>query len=167
MVLCCRDAPDLLAPHVLRALAPVRAVGIHSGPTASHFVVRDVDGTAWLFGRSIAGALGPGTSTSTRPDKALGDSSAASNGGAKKKKGAAKGKLADEPSTGEGAVSENAPYRVRAEDLPGGKQGERIVHAACGRSHTLLVSSLGTVWAAGANTVGQVRRFMSRSGAVG
>ncbi|KAI0563399.1 chromosome condensation regulator RCC1 [Gracilaria domingensis] len=36
------------------------------------------------------------------------------------------------------------------------KENEHIVHAACGRSHTLLVSSLGRVFAAGANSHGQL-----------
>ncbi|CAN8069152.1 unnamed protein product [Agarophyton chilense] len=36
------------------------------------------------------------------------------------------------------------------------KEGERVVHAACGRSHTLLVSSLGRVFAAGMNSHAQL-----------
>jgi alpha-tubulin suppressor-like RCC1 family protein len=53
-------------------------------------------------------------------------------------------------------VSENAPKEVKPQDL-GAAPGVRFVHAACGRNHTLLVGSCGTLWAAGANTLGQVR----------
>ena len=52
-------------------------------------------------------------------------------------------------------ISENEPRRVRATDL-GAPPGTRFVHAACGRSHSLLVDSEGQVWSAGANNFGQV-----------
>ncbi|EAU90663.2 hypothetical protein CC1G_03932 [Coprinopsis cinerea okayama7 len=51
-------------------------------------------------------------------------------------------------------VSENAPVPLKPTDL-GAPQGTKFVHAACGRNHTLLVGSDGSVWAAGANNVGQ------------
>ena len=53
-------------------------------------------------------------------------------------------------------VSENAPKEVKPQDL-GAPPGVRFVHTACGRNHTLLVGSCGTMWVAGANTLGQVR----------
>ena len=53
------------------------------------------------------------------------------------------------------SVSENAPTRVTAHEL-GAPKGTRFVHAACGRNHTLLVGSDGSVWGAGANNFGQV-----------
>lgn len=40
--------------------------------------------------------------------------------------------------------------------LPGLKDGERVVHAACGRQHTLLVTSEGRVFSAGGNANGQL-----------
>lgn len=52
-------------------------------------------------------------------------------------------------------ISENEPKRLRATDL-GAQPGTRFVHAACGRSHSLLVDSQGQVWSAGANNFGQV-----------
>ena len=55
------------------------------------------------------------------------------------------------------AISENAPVRLTAQELSAPK-GTRFVHAACGRSHTLLVGSGGQLWSAGANPLGQVRR---------
>lgn len=52
-------------------------------------------------------------------------------------------------------VSENAPVRLKPTDL-GAPAGTKFVHAACGRNHTILVGSDGSVWGAGANTLGQV-----------
>lgn len=57
--------------------------------------------------------------------------------------------------TGVDSVSENKPRRVLAAELGAGK-GVKFVHAACGRSHALLVDSEGNVWSAGANNLGQV-----------
>jgi alpha-tubulin suppressor-like RCC1 family protein len=53
-------------------------------------------------------------------------------------------------------ISESAPRRVRAVQDLGASKGTKIVHAACGRNHTLLVGSDGSVWSAGANNFGQV-----------
>ena len=53
-------------------------------------------------------------------------------------------------------MSENAPRMVRPSDL-GAPIGVRFVEAACGRNHTLLVGSDGSLWTAGANNLGQVR----------
>ncbi|KAH9847327.1 RCC1/BLIP-II [Lenzites betulinus] len=51
-------------------------------------------------------------------------------------------------------ISENAPRRVTAEDL-GAPRGSRIVDAACGKNHTLLVGSEGQLWSTGSNNAGQ------------
>jgi len=81
-----------------------------------HFVVLDIDGNAWLFGRNGSACLGvPGAEY----------------------------------------ISENAPHLVRPTDL-GAPKGTKFVHAACGRNHTILVGSDGSVWAAGQNNLGQV-----------
>ena len=45
---------------------------------------------------------------------------------------------------------------VKASDL-GASKTVRFVEAACGRNHTLLVGSDGSLWTAGANNLGQVR----------
>ncbi|KAF5379474.1 hypothetical protein D9615_006654 [Tricholomella constricta] len=55
---------------------------------------------------------------------------------------------------GDEYVSENAPMRIRPSDV-GAATGTRFVHAACGRNHTLLVGSDGSVWSAGQNNLGQ------------
>jgi alpha-tubulin suppressor-like RCC1 family protein len=52
-------------------------------------------------------------------------------------------------------VSELDPICLRPSAL-GIPNGVKFVTAACGRSHTLLVTSEGKVWAAGANSLGQV-----------
>ena len=52
-------------------------------------------------------------------------------------------------------ISENAPRMVSPSDL-GASNGVRFVEAACGRNHTLLVGSDGSLWTAGANNLGQV-----------
>ncbi|EDR07538.1 uncharacterized protein LACBIDRAFT_250496, partial [Laccaria bicolor S238N-H82] len=111
--------PDLLEPNLLRSLLNVKVTSIHGSCSGCHFVVLDISGSAWLFGRNGSSALGLPASTTEY-------------------------------------VSENAPKEVKPQDL-GAAPGVRFVHAACGRNHTLLVGSCGTVWAAGANTLGQVR----------
>ncbi|KAG6841010.1 hypothetical protein C0991_002640 [Blastosporella zonata] len=69
------------------------------------------------------------------------------------------GALGIPPATagGDEYVSENAPMRILPSDL-GAKEGTRFVSAACGKNHTLLVSSDGSVWSAGQNNLGQVSR---------
>ena len=61
-----------------------------------------------------------------------------------------------EPVQPTGVVNENTPRRITPQML-GAPKGTTFVHAATGRSHTLLVGSNGDVWSAGANQVGQVR----------
>lgn len=56
--------------------------------------------------------------------------------------------------SGEEYISENAPRMVKASEL-GAAKGTKFVHAACGRNHTLLVGSDGSVWSAGVNNLGQ------------
>ncbi|KAG8808756.1 hypothetical protein FRC17_003795, partial [Serendipita sp. 399] len=55
---------------------------------------------------------------------------------------------------GTAAIWEDGPLKIRPIDL-GAEQGVKFVHAATGRSHTLLVSSDGNVWTAGSNSSGQ------------
>ncbi|KAH8826035.1 regulator of chromosome condensation 1/beta-lactamase-inhibitor protein II [Flagelloscypha sp. PMI_526] len=52
------NRPDLLDPHILRSLSNVKAVSVHSSPASAHFVVIDIYGTAFLFGRNTHGCLG-------------------------------------------------------------------------------------------------------------
>ncbi|KAL5513720.1 hypothetical protein ACEPAH_4120 [Sanghuangporus vaninii] len=53
-----------------------------------------------------------------------------------------------------GVVSENEPRKLTPQML-GAPKGVTFVHAAVGRSHTLLVGSNGEVWTAGGNSHGQ------------
>jgi alpha-tubulin suppressor-like RCC1 family protein len=57
--------------------------------------------------------------------------------------------------TGVDEVSENAPKHVTPNQLRAPK-GTRFVHAACGRTHSLLVGSGGELWSVGWNNFGQV-----------
>lgn len=59
-----------------------------------------------------------------------------------------------EPNTVD-SISESAPKRLTASDL-GAAATIKFVDAACGRNHTLLVSSDGALWSAGINNLGQV-----------
>ncbi|KAF8885095.1 regulator of chromosome condensation 1/beta-lactamase-inhibitor protein II [Gymnopilus junonius] len=115
------ENPDLLEPYLLRSLLNVKSVSIHTSCAGCHFVVIDIEGQAWLFGRNGFSALGV-------PDSEF--------------------------------ISENAPRLVKATDL-GAPKGTRFVHAACGRNHTLLVGSDGSVWAAGQNNLGQCGQHVS------
>lgn len=105
----------MLEPHILRSLSNVKAVAVYTGHSASHCIVLDTDGAAWMFGRNERSVLGlPGD-----------------------------------------VVSENAPVKLTPRDL-GASSSTKFVHAACGRTHTLLVGSEGQVWTCGVNTMGQV-----------
>jgi len=58
---CCSHGnrnPDLLEPHLLRSLLNVRAVSVHTSCNGCHFVVIDIHGNAWLFGRNGSSCLG-------------------------------------------------------------------------------------------------------------
>jgi hypothetical protein len=113
--------PDLLEPHILRSLSNIKIASIHASCCGCHFILLDVDGAAWMFGRNASSALGL---------------------------------------SGEDAISEDAPRRVLPTDL-GADEGTKFVHAACGRSHSLLVGDDGQVWSAGANNLGQVSHTFS------
>ncbi|KAG2364307.1 regulator of chromosome condensation 1/beta-lactamase-inhibitor protein II [Suillus spraguei] len=52
------DAPDLLEPHILRSLSNIKIASIHASCSGCHFVLLDVDGAAWMFGRNASSALG-------------------------------------------------------------------------------------------------------------
>ena len=57
--------------------------------------------------------------------------------------------------TGREYISENAPIKLVPATLPGASPKTRLVYAACGRNHSLLIGSEGQVWSAGANNLGQ------------
>lgn len=50
--------PDLLEPYILRSLSNIKATSIHASCAGCHFVVLDIDGVAWLFGRNGFSCLG-------------------------------------------------------------------------------------------------------------
>ncbi|KAG8936417.1 hypothetical protein FRC03_001989 [Tulasnella sp. 419] len=60
------------------------------------------------------------------------------------------------PSSSHPFVSEMTPRKLRPMDLSAARNSSvKFVHAACGRSHSLLVTSDGQVYSAGANNLGQ------------
>lgn len=65
--------------------------------------------------------------------------------------------------SGVDVISENAPWKLRAQDL-GAAAGTKFVHAACGRAHSILVGSDGRVWTAGVNLLGQVSSRLLKFG---
>ncbi|GJE93212.1 RCC1/BLIP-II protein [Phanerochaete sordida] len=64
------------------------------------------------------------------------------------------------PALGE-VISESSPLKVTPQSLNGAAEHTKFVHAACGRSHTLLVGSEGQVWSCGANNMGQCGHSVS------
>ncbi|KAG8905221.1 hypothetical protein FRB99_000441 [Tulasnella sp. 403] len=52
------------------------------------------------------------------------------------------------------SISELAPMKLKPSNI-GAPAGAKFVNAACGRNHSLLITSDGQVWAAGANNHGQ------------
>jgi alpha-tubulin suppressor-like RCC1 family protein len=112
-------SPDLAEPHILRSLANVPAISVHTSHSGCHAVVLDKWGTAYLFGRNASSCLGV-------------------------------------PSTTHAVISEQEPRTLRPAQV-GAANNAKFVSAACGRSHTLLITDEGEVYCAGNNTLGQVR----------
>ncbi|TCD61797.1 hypothetical protein EIP91_007883 [Steccherinum ochraceum] len=52
------QGPDLLEPHILRSLSNIKITSIHTSCAGSHCVCIDIDGAAWLLGRSEKSSLG-------------------------------------------------------------------------------------------------------------
>lgn len=57
------DSPDLQEPTILRSLANVPSVSVHTSHSGCHAVVLDVWGTAFLFGRNASSCLGVSSDT--------------------------------------------------------------------------------------------------------
>ena len=51
-------SPDLPHAHILRSLANVKAVSVHTSHSGCHVAVLDIYGTAYLFGRNASSCLG-------------------------------------------------------------------------------------------------------------
>ncbi|GAK66247.1 RCC1/BLIP-II [Moesziomyces antarcticus] len=122
------DHPDLPAPHILRSVSNVRMKRIFSSHSSCHAVLLSVDGDVYIIGRNEHGQCG----LPIRPVP-----------GSSKPSGVAvwDAYMLD-------AATDFSPA------LPSGPKGH-IVAAACGRSHTLLITAGGSVYSAGLNTSGQ------------
>ena len=123
------DQPDLPGPHILRSVSNVRMKRVVTSHSSCHAVLLSLDGDAYVLGRNEQAQCG----LDFRPDPAS----------------AAAGKPSG-PSIWE-------TYKLdRAADFhPPLSPKTAIVNAATGRSHTLLVTDTGAVYAAGLNSNGQ------------
>lgn len=137
-------SPDLPNPHILRSVCNYRMRRVFTSHSSSHAVMLSVAGDAFVLGRNEHGQCGMPIAPTQ---------SAASSSKGSKQNGV------DGSSSRSGpAVSEPIKLdRTRhfSPPLPTGEKGD-IVHAACGRQHTLLVTRAGSVYSAGGNANGQV-----------
>ncbi|KAN0062784.1 hypothetical protein ACQY0O_004980 [Thecaphora frezii] len=120
------EYPDLLGPHILRSVSNVRMSRVHTSHSSCHAVLLSVDGDAYVLGRNEQGQCG----FSPKP-------------------------VAEAPS-GPAVWSPVKLQRAQhfSPPLPADDKGD-IIYAATGRSHTLLVTAAGAVYAAGLNSSGQ------------
>lgn len=65
------------------------------------------------------------------------------------------------PSNSFEEISEYAPRLITPARL-GAPPGTKLVQAACGRGHSILLGSNGDMWGVGANVSGQVSKILHR-----
>ncbi|EPQ26652.1 uncharacterized protein PFL1_05632 [Pseudozyma flocculosa PF-1] len=120
------EQPDLQGPHILRSVSNVRMSRVHTSHSSCHAVLVSVDGDAYIIGRNEQGQCG--LSTKNLPNQPSGPA------------------IWDTVKLGR--ATHFAP------PLPADQKGD-IVYAATGRSHTILVTAAGSVYATGLNSSGQ------------
>ncbi|BGP21475.1 regulatorof chromosome condensation family protein [Rhodotorula toruloides] len=126
--------PDLPAAHIVRNVANIKFTRVFTSHSGAHAVALTLDGQAYLFGRNEHHQLSfPLPSSFTTPHLSSDDVPASTPA---------------------------APFPFPLRSLPDSTcppalKAQKIVHAACGRGHTLLVTESGEVWSAGWNVVGQ------------
>ncbi|KAI0692446.1 RCC1 BLIP-II [Cytidiella melzeri] len=163
--------PDLLEPHILRSLSNVKAVSIHTSHSGCHCVVLDVDGAAWLFGRSERSVLGvSGDAVSENAPKKL---TPQELGASKDTKfiTAACGRshtllvgsdgqvwtcgVNNMGQCGHSVCPEVAKFKaIDGPDFEGNK--EKVVQAAAGLTFSLVLTASGRVYAFGSAEKGQL-----------
>ncbi|GAA5861482.1 hypothetical protein JCM3774_000265 [Rhodotorula dairenensis] len=125
--------PDLQSAHVIRAVANVKFKRVITSHSGCHVVALTLDDEAYLWGRNEHHQLSyPLPESLTEPN--------------------------DKPTSTPMAPE---PIRLKAlpdSNVPAELKAQRIVHAACGRGHTILVTDLGEAWSAGWNVSGQCGR---------
>ncbi|CAO1637787.1 unnamed protein product [Sympodiomycopsis kandeliae] len=118
---------DVPTPHILRYVSNFKITNAYAGHSACHAVFVNVQGDAFVYGRNEKGQCG-------LPIKAqeqdLGGTSI------------------DEPILLDRTRHFSPPLDTTSRS--------DIVHAACGRSHTLMVTQGGAVYAAGSNATSQL-----------
>ncbi|PWN48238.1 RCC1/BLIP-II [Violaceomyces palustris] len=119
-------APDLPGPHILRALCNVKMRRVITSHSSCHAVFLAVNGDAYIVGRNEQGQCG----------------------------------FPVKPAPGQiGGLAIYEPLKLDRKTmfsptLPQGDNG-KIVAAATGRSHTLLVTKNGQIYSSGSNAFGQ------------
>ncbi|GAA5835305.1 hypothetical protein JCM11251_006676 [Rhodosporidiobolus azoricus] len=128
------DRPDLASAHVIRETANIKFKRVFTSHSGCHAVAITLDEQAYLLGRNEHHQLThplPATCTTVHLTPA--------------------GLPSDTPAAG-------VPFALRSlpdSNVPKELKKQRIVSAAVGRGHTVLVTKKGEVWTAGWNVVGQ------------
>ncbi|KWU46657.1 RCC1/BLIP-II protein, partial [Rhodotorula sp. JG-1b] len=127
--------PDLQSAHVIRAVANVKFKRVFTSHSGCHVVALTCELQAYVWGRNEHHQLSyPLPESLTEPH------------------------TNDKPSP-----TPMAPEPVRLNALPDSNvppelKEQKIVYAACGRGHTILVTDQGEAWSAGWNVSGQCGR---------
>ncbi|GAA6004324.1 hypothetical protein JCM10207_000669 [Rhodosporidiobolus poonsookiae] len=128
------NLPDLASAHIVRKVANVKFKRVITSHSGCHAVALSVDGQAYLLGRNDHHQLShplPAEYTTMYLDSK------------------------DLPSKTPPATEPFALRSLPDKNVPAALKKQRIVQAACGRSHTVLVTSKGEAWTAGWNNYGQ------------
>ncbi|GAA5916794.1 hypothetical protein JCM6882_004169 [Rhodosporidiobolus microsporus] len=128
------DKPDLATAHVIRATANIKFKRVFTSHSGCHAVAITLDEQAYLLGRNehhqLTHPLPPSYTTPHLGSNEL-------------------------PSTTPAAGVPFALRSVPDANVPRELKRQRIVGAAVGRGHTVLVTKEGEAWTAGWNVVGQ------------
>ncbi|KPV78376.1 uncharacterized protein RHOBADRAFT_50849 [Rhodotorula graminis WP1] len=126
--------PELGAAHLVRSVANVKFKRVFTSHSGCHAVALSLDGEAYVFGRNEHYQLSwPLPPHLTMPHLALDGLPSPTP-------------MAPEPFPLSSLPDVNVAPALKA---------QRIVHAACGRGHTVLVTDAGEAWSAGWNVSGQ------------
>ncbi|GAA6011255.1 hypothetical protein JCM8202_003951 [Rhodotorula sphaerocarpa] len=129
--------PDLQAAHIVRAVANVKFKRVITSHSGCHAVALTLDDEAYVWGRNEHHQLSyPLPASLTEPHLASNDKPSPTP-------------MAPEPIRLKALPDSNVPKALKE---------QKIVHAACGRGHTILVTDQGEAWSAGWNVSGQCGR---------
>ncbi|GAA5980728.1 hypothetical protein JCM10908_001754 [Rhodotorula pacifica] len=129
--------PDLQSAHVIRAVANVKFKRVITSHSGCHVVALTLDDEAYVWGRNEHHQLSyPLPESLTEPHNASNEKPSSTP-------------MAPEPIRLKALPDSNVPADLKV---------QKIVHAACGRGHTILVTDQGEAWSAGWNVSGQCGR---------